>query len=326
MSSVTLTSLQPFEEALEQYLRSLPTDSLRTPIRYILELGGKRIRPALVLMASDAFGGSQTEAMHAALAVEVFHNFTLMHDDIMDCAPLRRGKSTVHEAWNTNAAILSGDAMLIEAYNLLCMLPHQVLPQALHAFNRTALEVCLGQQYDMDFETRSDVSLQEYIEMIGLKTAVLLGCSLKLGAIVAGAGAQQAELLYTFGKMAGIGFQIQDDLLDAFGDAALTGKQQGGDIIANKKTCLIIRALEKADANHRSHLEQLYFGRHAANPAEKVHQVLKLFTELGIDRETKELAGQYFAKAEQALDDLALDPAKKQPFREFLLMLGARKH
>jgi geranylgeranyl diphosphate synthase type II len=323
----SLTDLQnAFSEALERYRAALPSDNLHTPINYILNLGGKRIRPVLLLLSANAFGKSSEKAMPAALAIELFHNFTLMHDDIMDAAPLRRGKATVHEKWNTNTAILSGDAMMIEAYKLLTLMPAAQLPEMLGLFNTTAMDVCQGQQHDMDFEKRDDVSLQEYLEMIALKTAVLLGCSLKLGAIAGGAAQRDADLLFTFGKMAGVGFQIQDDYLDAFGDAALVGKQTGGDILANKKTCLIIRAMEKASTAQRVELSALYFGRNQYPPEDKVAKVLELFRSLKIDEETISLSKSYFAKAEQALTELPFDAAARAPFEDFLEMLGGRKY
>ncbi len=325
--NASLTNLQAvFSEALERYRAALPADNLHSPISYILNLGGKRIRPVLLLLSANAFGKSSEKAMPAALAIELFHNFTLMHDDIMDAAPLRRGKATVHEKWNTNTAILSGDAMMIEAYKLLTLMPAAQLPEMLGLFNATAMEVCQGQQHDMDFEIRDNVSLQEYLDMIALKTAVLLGSSLKLGAIVGGAAPREADLLYTFGKMAGMGFQIQDDYLDAFGDALLVGKQTGGDILANKKTCLIIRAMEKASPAQRQELSALYFGRNQYKPEVKVAKVLELFHSLKIDEETLALSKSYFAQAEQALSELPFDAATRAPFEDFLEMLGGRKY
>ncbi len=323
----SLTDLQSaFAAELARYRNTLPEDNLHSPINYILGLGGKHIRPVLLLLSANAFGESPANVMPAALAVEIFHNFTLMHDDIMDEAPLRRGKVTVHEKWNTNTAILSGDAMMIEAYKQLASVGNDRLPQMLDLFNTTAMEVCRGQQLDMDFELRDDVSLHDYIEMIGLKTAVLLGCSLMMGAIAAGAGSDKSELIYTFGKMAGIGFQIQDDYLDAFGEAALVGKQTGGDIRSNKKTCLIIRALEKAAPAQRKELTNLYFGKDGHAPEEKVAKVLELFHFLKIDEETLNLSKSYFAKAEQALNELPFDAATRAPFEAFLEMLGGRKY
>ena len=219
---------------------------LYEPISYILSLGGKRMRPALLLMACELFGGDVNKAISPALAIEVFHNFTLMHDDIMDNAPLRRGKTTVHERWNKNVAILSGDVMLIEGYKLMMQVEDRLLRPILDIFNTTAVGVCEGQQLDMEFETRDVVDINEYINMIRLKTAVVLGGALKIGALIGGAPAKDADLLSQFGVQLGVAFQLQDDILDVYGDPEKFGKQVGGDIISNKKTFLLIKALELA--------------------------------------------------------------------------------
>src|SRR6056297_3754737 len=231
-----------FESSLEAYCDSLPNTPLYHPVKYILSLGGKRIRPILVVLSSRAFQGDDKVAFHGALAIEIFHNFSLVHDDIMDEAPLRRGNQTVHSKWNDNAAILSGDAMLIEAYKQIALTGKNCLADVLEVFNATSIEVCEGQQLDMDFEASNSVTVDQYLEMIRLKTAVLIGCALEIGAILAGADDADARSLYEFGKLAGLGFQLQDDYLDAFGDPERFGKQVGGDIISNKKTFLSIRA------------------------------------------------------------------------------------
>src|ERR1700761_9383330 len=221
--------------------------ALYEPISYILSIGGKRMRPALLLMACDLFGGDVDDALAPALAIEVFHNFTLMHDDIMDNAPLRRGRTTVHERWNKNVAILSGDVMLIEGYKLMMQVKDHLLRQILDIFNNTAVDVCEGQQIDMEFEQRNDVTIKEYINMIRLKTAVVLGGALKIGALLGGASTKDANLLADFGVNLGLAFQLQDDILDVYGNPEKFGKQVGGDIIANKKTYLLLKALELAD-------------------------------------------------------------------------------
>lgn len=313
-----------FEHELLAYTEKLPDNALHAPIKYILSLGGKRIRPSLVMLACRAFGGSIEEAIPGALAVEIFHNFSLVHDDIMDEAPLRRGKETVHQKWNVNSAILSGDAMLIEAYRQLCEYDGRLLPDLLELFNRTSAEVCLGQQYDMDFERDREVSEERYIEMIGLKTAVLLGCSLEMGALIAGAEKKSAQAIYTFGKAAGIGFQLQDDYLDAFGNPESFGKQVGGDIIANKKTYLIIRALQKAKPEIRKELEEIYFADKRKNGTEKVKRTLEIFRELHVDQDTLEKSRDYFKQAEDSLRQLNLGERSAAPLYDFLAMLQSR--
>src|ERR1700712_3291104 len=234
--------------------------ALYEPIKYILSLGGKRMRPALLLMACDLFGGDLKKAISPALAIEVFHNFTLMHDDIMDNAPLRRGKITVHERWNPNVGILSGDVMLIEGYKLMMQVDDHLLRPILNIFNETAVGVCEGQQIDMEFETRNDVAIDEYITMIRLKTAVVLGGALKIGAIIGGAGVNDAALIHTFGEQLGIAFQLQDDILDVYGNPEKFGKQVAGDILANKKTFLLIKALELANESQRVELNKWLSG------------------------------------------------------------------
>lgn len=308
------------------YTSQLPSDNLHSPIRYIMSLGGKRIRPSLVLLSANAFGGSVEKAMPAALAVEIFHNFTLVHDDIMDEAPLRRGKETVHQKWDTNTAILSGDAMVIEAYKQLALCGVAKLPELLDLFNRTSAEVCLGQQYDMDFEEEENVSEERYIEMIGLKTAVLLGCSLQMGAILANATKEECEAIYAFGKAAGIGFQLQDDYLDAFGDPENFGKQVGGDIIANKKTYLIIRALQKASEQQRIELEAIYFKEEISESAEKVERVRQVFLDLKVDQDIQQRSNEYFAEAKNQLDKTNLSQEGREQMHGFLKMLQGRDH
>lgn len=313
-----------FEDGLLDYIDSLPENPLHQPIRYILSLGGKRIRPALVLLSGKAFDATESQLIRAALAVEIFHNFSLVHDDIMDKAPLRRGKATVHEKWDSNAAILSGDAMLIEAYKQLSLCGQDHLKEILDLFNITSLEVCEGQQLDMDFERRADVSVSEYIEMIRLKTAVLLGCSLQMGALLGNASEADCLHIYNFGKLCGIAFQIQDDYLDAFGNPEDFGKQVGGDILSNKKTYLIIKALELASADGRAELENIYFQNTIADGDKKVSRVLELFRELKIDEITKDESIRYFQLAKAEMDNTSLKDFQKEGFLEFLEMLQGR--
>jgi len=318
---------EQFESELNEYLNALPNNNLHAPIKYILSLGGKRFRPILVLLSASAFGKLDKKTRQAALAVEIFHNFSLVHDDIMDEAPLRRGKKTVHAKWDENTAILSGDAMLIEAYKMLSLAgTSSNLKDLLDLFNKTSAEVCWGQQLDMDFEMRSDVDVESYIEMIGLKTAVLLGCALKMGAIVGRANKKDADLLYEFGKQAGIGFQIQDDYLDAFGDPKKFGKQIGGDIISNKKTILIIRALKMADEDLKKELSQIYFENSLKDQNEKVERVKEIFEAIGVDRETQQLSRDYFNRAAKCIDELTISDEKKNLFRDFLAMLEQRSY
>ncbi len=313
------------EKAVGAYIQSLPSDSLFEPMRYILSLGGKRIRPALVLLATDAFGSSVKNSIPAALAVEIFHNFSLVHDDIMDEAPLRRNKPTVHTKWDDNTGILSGDAMLIEAYKQLQSYQGKALADLFYIFNKTAMEVCVGQRMDMDFEATYTVDEEQYIEMIGLKTAVLLGCSLQMGAIIAGASEEDRTSIYEFGKAAGIGFQLQDDYLDAFGDPETFGKQVGGDIIANKMTYLIIRAREKADINLSRELNSIYFEDGIKDPELKVERVREIFRNLEVDRDIREKSQEYFRVSADLLSRMNISDSGKKNLLAFLGMLKGRK-
>ncbi|MBK7938915.1 MAG: polyprenyl synthetase family protein [Lewinellaceae bacterium] len=274
-------SLPQLLDLIERYASNNPFPAapreLYEPCEYILTLGGKRLRPALLLMGCELFLDDPGPALPAAWAIELFHNFTLMHDDIMDAAPLRRGNPTVHTRWNTTTGILSGDVMLIRAYTELARSGNaQVLPDLVRAFNRVATEVCEGQQMDVNFETRTNVSISEYLRMIELKTAVLLGGALEMGAICAGATGKNAVCLYNFGRLAGIAFQIQDDLLDTYGDQAKFGKQVGGDILQNKKTLLVLKTLETAPEADRREL-QAWMQTSAVNPEEKIAAVRAVF-------------------------------------------------
>jgi geranylgeranyl diphosphate synthase type II len=292
-----------------------PAD-LYEPISYILSIGGKRMRPALLLLACDLFGGDVTKAIEPALAIEVFHNFTLMHDDIMDKAPLRRGKATVHEKWNANVAILSGDAMMVEANRMMMMVDDSILRKVLDVFNDTATGVCEGQQIDMSFEQRNDVSIEEYINMIRLKTAVLLGGTLKIGSIIGGAALADADLIDAFGVNLGIAFQLQDDILDVYGDPEKFGKQVGGDIISNKKTFLLIRALELAESTQAQTLNH-WLRATEFDSIEKVKAITDIYNELYIRQHAEEAMQTYADKAFAALDAINLPEDYKQYLRDF---------
>jgi geranylgeranyl diphosphate synthase type II len=299
--------------------------SLYEPIRYLMGLGGKRLRPLLVLMAYALFRRDVKKVIPYAVAVEAFHNFTLMHDDIMDNAPLRRGKATVHEKWNVNTAILSGDVMLVQVYNLFLSLPPQKLNKVLTLFNRCAAEVCEGQQWDMEFETMKTVTERQYLNMIRQKTAVLLGFSLQLGGVLAGTTPANCKALYNLGINIGMGFQLMDDLLDAYGDPEKFGKQVGGDITANKKTYLFIKSLELANSPQRSRLKK-WFSNTAANPAEKVTEVKKLWDQLGIRQQTEKKINAYFNKGFNLLQQIGGNKAAKEVLRKFAEDLIARQH
>lgn len=297
---------------------------LYDPIRYIMGLGGKRLRPLMTLLAAALFTDDYAIALKPAVAVEVFHNFTLLHDDIMDQAPLRRGMTTVHEKWNANIAILSGDVMLVRAYEQLLDIDAKYLRQALQRFTKTAAEVCEGQQMDMNFETRDTVSEAEYIDMIRLKTSVLLGLAMELGGIVAGADAVSTQHLYDGGVNIGIGFQLKDDLLDVYGDPAKFGKQVGGDIIANKKTFLLIEALERAEGNLRAELLD-WLGRETFDKAGKVAAVTAIYDQLGIRTLTEARIADYFQKGFANLDQVNADPARKATLLAFTHQLVERE-
>lgn len=289
---------------------------LYEPISYLISIGGKRIRPLLALFGCYLSSGKYEAAIQPSLAVEVFHNFTLMHDDIMDDAPLRRNQPTVHERWNSNIAIISGDAMMIEAYQLLLSVPPKYLATVMQLFNRCALDVCEGQQFDMNFEEREVVSKPEYLEMIKLKTAVLLGFSLQMGAIIGGANKEQSKLLYDFGVNIGLGFQLKDDLLDVYGDPATFGKQVGGDIIANKKTYLLIHALEVAQGEQARVLEH-WLTEKTFDPAEKVKAVREVFDYLGVKEVAETTMNYHFDKGFWALDELEMPEERKEHLKAF---------
>jgi geranylgeranyl diphosphate synthase type II len=298
---------------------------LYEPIEYILALGGKRMRPALLLMACDLFGGDVEAALPPALAIEVFHNFTLMHDDIMDNAPIRRGKVTVHEKWNSNVAILSGDVMLIEGYKLMMKVRENILRQVLDIFNATAVGVCEGQQLDMTFETSDNIAIEEYINMIRLKTAVVLGGALKIGALIGEAEMKDAELLCDFGESIGIAFQLQDDILDVYGNPEKFGKQVGGDIISNKKTYLLIKALELAGGLEGEELQR-WITVKRFNNAEKVTAVTDIYNRINVRQYAETEMQAYAEKAFEALDKISLPEESKQYLRDFADGLLVREY
>ena len=303
------------EKELRSYDFGKQPDQLYEPIRYILALGGKRLRPVLVLMSCELFSEDFTKALYPALGVEVFHNFTLIHDDIMDKAPLRRGKATVHSKWDDNTAILSGDVMLIKAYELMSKTEPVYLKKIMENFNQCATEVCEGQQYDMNFETIAAVAEEEYIHMIRLKTAVLLAFALETGAILGGASEANSKLLYEFGINIGIGFQLKDDLLDVFGEAHKFGKQVGGDIISNKKTYLLIKALELASGSQLDNLRS-WIGKSEFDPQEKVNAIKSIYNELEIKRISEEKMNHYFDQGLSLFNSIQVDDGKKKALRK----------
>ena len=307
---------QAFLEHLGQVSGPDTPEGLYAPIRYIMDLGGKRIRPVLVLLSADLYGAETSRALPAAMSIEIFHNFSLVHDDIMDDAPLRRGRQTVHEKWDTNTAILSGDAMLIEAYRQLEVYPPEVYKELSRIFSKTALEVCEGQRYDMDFESREQVSIGEYLQMIEFKTAVLLGCAMKMGALIAGASEGDCRALYRFGILLGLAFQVQDDYLDVFGDPETFGKQVGGDIIENKKTFLYLKSLELAGEEEGRELRDLYSIK-PRDPRAKIRRVTQIFESVGAAGAAREQIRAFTDEAFGELEKLQLARSGKGVLREF---------
>jgi geranylgeranyl diphosphate synthase type II len=298
---------------------------LYEPITYLMSLGGKRLRPALVLMATDLFGGDVNDAIAPALAVELFHNFTLMHDDIMDKAPLRRGKPTVHAKWGDSVAILSGDVMFVKAYKMMIQVKPEILADVLEVFNATAVGVCEGQQIDMNFENRNVVEVDEYLEMIRLKTAVLVGGALKIGALIGNASKQEADNLYQFGENLGIAFQLQDDILDVYGDPLKFGKQVGGDIISNKKTYLLIKALELAKGDDLMELKS-WISKTDFSTEEKVNAVRNIYNKVGIKDLSENLMQSYAQQALDNLDKINASKESKSILLDFADMLVNREH
>lgn len=325
-----MTNINVYQEKIEQALAdkaygSTPKE-LYEPIKYIMALGGKRLRPVLVLMGCDFFGGILEKALAPALAIELFHNFTLVHDDLMDNAPLRRNQPTVQSKWNNNIAILSGDVMFVKAYQELANTDIAILPALLNLFNSTAIQVCEGQQLDMNYEKAMKVTIPNYVKMIELKTAVLLGASLKIGALIANAAEQDADSLYEFGKNIGIAFQLQDDILDVYADAQKFGKQKGGDIIANKKTYLLLKAMEMSETNRymKEELMQWINAPHF-NSTEKVEAVTTIYDFFNVKKLAYAEMQKHYHTAINCIQNIAVADKKKQALIDFAASLMIRE-
>ncbi|MBR5803980.1 MAG: polyprenyl synthetase family protein [Bacteroidaceae bacterium] len=313
---------------INEYIATLdykrPPVGLYEPVEYTLALGGKRIRPVLMLMAYNMYKEEVEAILPSAVAIETYHNYTLLHDDLMDKADLRRGNPTVHKKWDENTAILSGDTMLVLAYKMMCQCDGKYLKAVMDIFNETALEIGEGQQFDMEFETRNNVTEKEYLEMIRLKTSVLLAASLQIGAVQAGASDEDARNLYDFGLQLGLAFQLQDDYLDVYGDPVVFGKRVGGDILCNKKTYMLINAFQLADEAQRAELER-WIAAEDYNPEEKVSAVTALYDAIGIKELCHRKIESYFHAAEACLDKVTVDNGRKQVLRNFALSLMGRK-
>lgn len=322
--------MHTFNEYLERVnnaIKAIPypeqPSHLYEPITYTMDLGGKRLRPVLVLMACEAVGGDINRALTPAIGLEMFHNFTLLHDDVMDKADIRRGKPTVHVKWDDNTAILSGDAMLTMATQLIAQAPADVMPQVMDLYNRTAMEIYEGQQYDVDFEKRNDVTVDEYLEMIRLKTSVLLGCACKMGALIGGADEATAQLFYKVGENLGLAFQLQDDMLDVWGDEATFGKAIGGDIMNNKKTFLLINAMQRATGDHKVELS-LWLSTPNASRAVKVPAVTAIYDALNLRSLSLDAINRYNDEALEALSKIAISDEARSEFANFITRLVKR--
>ena len=311
------------------FLDNIPYDrkpqSLYEPIKYVLSMGGKRIRPVLMLLAYNLFKDDPESILMPACALETYHNYTLLHDDLMDNADLRRGHQTVHHRWDANTAILSGDSMLVLAYQRMAQCSADKMQQVLTLFTETALEIGEGQQYDMDFEHRNDVREEEYIEMIRLKTSVLLACATKIGAILAGASAQDADNIYRFGEQMGLAFQLQDDFLDVYGDTKVFGKAIGGDIVSNKKTYMLINAFNRADAAQRAELER-WIEAKDFDAKEKIAAVTRIYNEIGIDRLAMKKIKFYFNESKKYLDAVSVAPERKAELAKYTSEMMKRQY
>jgi len=316
-------------EMVNHFLANLPYDrkpsSLYEPIRYVLSMGGKRIRPTLMLMAYNLYKENPENILMNAIALETYHNYTLLHDDLMDNADVRRGHQTVHKKWDANTAILSGDSMLVLAYERMAQCDAQHLQDVLRLFTTTALEIGEGQQYDMEFETRDDVKEEEYIEMIRLKTSVLLACALKIGAILGDASAEDADNLYKFGEQIGLAFQLQDDYLDVYGDPKVFGKEIGGDITSNKKTYMLINAFNRANDEQRAELQK-WVSAKVFDRKEKVAAVTRLYNEIGIDKMALDKIAYYFEQSKKYLDAVNVPVERKEELAKYAQRMMKRKY
>jgi len=321
-------TVKEITELVNEGINSLPYDrkpqSLYEPIIYTMSQGGKRIRPVLTLLSYYMFRDDIRQALPCAMGLEMYHNYTLLHDDLMDNADMRRGNMTVHKKWDANTAILSGDSMLVLSYQLMSQCPQEMLQQVIDTFTITALEIGEGQQYDMDFEKRTDVTEEEYIEMIRLKTSVLLACAAKIGAILAGASSEEQNHSYRFGEQLGLAFQLQDDFLDVYGDEKVFGKKIGGDITSNKKTYMLIKALERAEGIDRQQLEY-WIEAQEFDRSEKVNAVTEIYTRLGIDTLAKERIDKYFTSALDNLDAISAPAERKAELLSFVQQMMRRE-
>lgn len=321
-------TVKEITELVNEGINSLPYDrkpqSLYEPIIYTMSQGGKRVRPVLTLLSYYMFRDDIRQALPCAMGLEMYHNYTLLHDDLMDNADMRRGNMTVHKKWDANTAILSGDSMLVLSYQLMSQCPQEMLQQVIDTFTITALEIGEGQQYDMDFEKRTDVTEEEYIEMIRLKTSVLLACAAKIGAILAGASSEEQNHAYRFGEQLGLAFQLQDDFLDVYGDEKVFGKKIGGDITSNKKTYMLIKALERAEGIDRQQLEY-WIEAQEFDRSEKVNAVTEIYTRLGIDTLAKERIDKYFTSALNHLDAISAPAERKAELLSFVQQMMRRE-
>ena len=316
--------LEKVNQALDHLAYDRQPQGLYAPIKYELSLGGKRLRPVLMLLTYNMYKEDVENILMQALGLEIYHNFTLLHDDVMDRADVRRGKPCVHKVWNDNTAILSGDTMIVDSFIRMQQCDPAHLPDVMDVFSRTALEISEGQQYDMEFESRNDVKEEEYLEMIRLKTSVLLACAVKIGALLGDATNEDAALLYDFGERIGLAFQLQDDYLDVYGDFAVFGKRIGGDILCNKKTYLLIKAFEHANEEQRKELES-WISRTEYAPQEKIDAVTRLYNEIGVRELCDQKINMFFQLAEQSLQKVSLPWEKKSQLWNYALQLMSRK-
>ena len=317
--------LQKINERLDTISGDRKPETLYEPIRYVLSIGGKSIRPVLMMLTYELFRDNSEDIIMPACAIETYHNYTLLHDDLMDNADLRRGHQTVHKKWDANTAILSGDSMLVLAYQRMAQCDPAKLKPVLDLFSKTALEIGEGQQYDMDFEHRNDVTEDEYIEMIRLKTSVLLACSMKIGAILADAPAADANNLYRFGEQVGLAFQLQDDYLDVYGDPSVFGKAIGGDIVSNKKTYMLINAMNRADSEQRRRLSE-WIGAKDFDAREKIAAVRAIYDEIGIDRLALEKINHYFRQSRKYIDAVNVDRERKAELMNYVSVMMKRNY